>query len=851
MENMTNHANIADHLVKRRQEDTARFQGNMKSGKSVGKKITEIELLHQQMVGKSNTCQMKTISDAVEVKDNQEVVSIKKLIIPETEIYRGIAPSISLQYLIIDSIRQLAAKDWIESNALPLCLATIDAFERCDHSREPKNRNDYHYLVFVLRPYYEASLGSALQYLQYKADIECSWEYAEELHVLVKHFFLQTKDFSMRSNNKKKIAKLFKQCISNELKYLEYLTKTDYSDIITAASFTLKSLLENKSHVYSNGFVDHEFIVAILPQMETLIDDNKSSNYYSDANNIKKRLVTLEKKMLSGTVSLKVKRDYSDALKERLMVLKHEYNIVTFNMATAIRFIVDLVNLYKKYATLNSIFHTLGRDFKKTMGLVVTKVLLSITEGATVADTLKVEMLDAIDFLYGEKLLNNYAVELYDSIKQLLETGEIDLVKKCTDIYDEKYVDDLLFLINGHDDDRYRKAADSLKCLFIAEVDEMIVRDALSSTVINKIETIECILKYYFFNEIFQAFYCCQDPEINHDIRADRMANYKRQLIEAAPYEYLLKGDSCKFMWEKIACMTLSKDINGMLIKNSICDEDIDSLLLLKKIAPALPNRHVMKNLEKVLIIHFKIYLTHSFSEKCVRTIMQFSTWIDDFKIREFVSKELIKVKNIWEKRAIPDSEDIIIYAPIVFRLHGATREGIFTSMGGAITTQKPQSTSSTQVFKSPLLNPEPMDARIPKIAYSHSTQLYIAGRQPSISAVQQPSQNLDYALIPPPTDAGYRLFRPSSMMPQDLLPRVRQAEAAPTLEFVQQKKLASQLFKPVEPPLSPREVDERSSLHWGLQQIVIRSAQSMKPNSLESVETGATQIPTQNKGGS
>ena len=88
-------------------------------------------------------------------------------------------------------------------------------------------------------------------------------------------------------------------------------------------------------------------------------------------------------------------------------------------------------------------------------------------------------------------------------------------------------------------------------------------------------------------------------------------------------------------------------------------------------------------------------------------------------------------------------------------------------------------------------------------------------------------------------------------MMPQDLLPRVRQAEAAPTLEFVQQKKLASQLFKPVEPPLSPREVDERSSLHWGLQQIVIRSAQSMKPNSLESVETGATQIPTQNKGGS
>lgn len=902
MESITSKTKTADDMIQRKQEDTVKFQGKMQIGKSVEKKETDVALLIKMTV-KSNI-NRATINDAAEVKDTQEVASGTSLIIPEVRVYQGIAPTVFLRGLVSRKIKILNNRtgELVKENALPQCLLVVEFFEKMESEQNLYDSNEYDYLIFKISPYYEDSLGLALQYLQTKADIGCSCEYRNELNTLAKYFYLQSIESPTKLENREKITTLIKSFIENELNYLIHLKNSNNLDSINHASYVFHMLLSSE---FFSGFIDERYIKDVMRKRKKIRDESDSVSYNFDENEEteKLKLATLEETLASSAVCMNLQRDYRDVLRKQLFRLKNKHKADKASIDDTTIFLASLSDIYRKSITLIPEFHTLSRDLGKIIVAVLKKLLISIKNGVNMVDKLKVDVINIAANLYKQGALTEDCKQLYDCIiRQQAEPINIDEDEKCTFTYYDNYINDLFYLMKGFDDNRYQKAAINLKNLLDEKADEIIKMDMLDM-LIRKIDGIKSKLYKYFFMEIFRSFNIIKNSRMNHHEQVSLMAGYKRKLIEAAPYTYLLRNVSCKNSWKKIACIIISRDIDCMLINQLPSDEDINTLLLLKKIAPDVPNWFVMVKLENVLIKHFRIYLAHYFNEKHVKIIMEFSKWIDYLNSLGLIKPSLIQLQKKWERKTITTSENTFKDKPIAPRFSDEPKQCASAGIG-TIVEHKPQSTSSYQVFRRPPCNFEhtPQEitlpnARMPIIGCNTSSRLPMymrmpsstaigsipadcinaspeesqahgrrsvparypsvlmnpsssAIRQSSISTAQQSLQAPDYARIVPSTDDDHQFSKPPAMMPQHSLHGAYQA--TPTPEFVQQKKsalLPFQSFQPiVHPPSSPMEYNETHSLRWGIQQIAIRSFESMKANQLESAEDGATSMPTQHK---
>lgn len=889
MNKTTQEINKEDCIFHEKPKNTEAYQGKMRCGMYVETKECDVKSSDQTEIT-SNTSQKRTINYAIAVKDTQKTKDNDRLIIPEfvTSIYPN-----SKKYFhraVCHGISMLIKENWVVGNAFSLSLMVVKMISDLEVKSNSQSKKNHEFMVYEIGPYYEACLGSALEHLESKVNSECSWEYYVELIKIAKYFEFQSDCSQTKLNNKMKLTKLYIEFIKNELNYIKYLKDYPLECSAKYAAFILERLLSNDSSSFHYGFLDEKEVLSF-----TKIKTTRMMAVFQDSDNRgtdrkKEDFDYLRKKILSGDACMKTKRYCHDMLKDQLHTLMKKTNIDSMMIRQRICFIKDVADIAEQGRIYCNEFHTLYRDVKKILLQSSYKLLTALKSNHDNIDKFREESFELISTLHEKKFLNDDCKFRYDKlikIKRLTRCANETRVLMYSEY--QQRIDKIFALINNNVFNYSLQAAEMTKNIFDNEIHKIESLDAANS-LLQSIEIIKKTLSGHLFSDIISCYDECVCLNMTMNNLSRRLEGFLPKLILVYRYQFLLKNIYKMSDWKKIACLIVASKILEISKKKSLNIDDFRFLIIVKFVAPKVPNQFV-----KYLLIRIMIQClteidntrnTRNTSIVEIKTIKMLSFWVSKLKPNEpdmeqsinELKEKIIKMNYLWSQ-----SDDTSTPLKFSGELEQyASDETEFLEFG-AIAKQELQSDSFFQVVGLPPCNlkhtPQPIITGMnPASSFSpHGGQQTICERMqpvpalhlppaappmtlPSVATMQpsvlpatvHPLQAPHHAAsIAQSTDDRYRFSSiPLPTILRHLPPpplRLKSVyQPAPPPECIQSQRFPSMQYRLIPPTTYRPEIP----LNGDIQQALARpSVEPMGYNQLEPVGDWTTHMPIQNRG--
>lgn len=809
-----------DHRVSNIQKSVSRRMTQRR--RSVEIKESDLQL-SGKMAEVSSTHQIKNITDATLAedtsKDAQGATRGKKLKIPNMKLHHSFKPDVFFTRLVIDMIEKLNRVTWFEDDALALCIRIRYEVNKLKKNRVI-NRDNQHYLNLKIGSIYENVLGFALDYLKHKADAECSWEYCHELNILALCFYVQPKDTPIKLANRDALKNLYRQCIQNELNYLDYW-KYQIESNSTHHSFNLLKVLLKGSHV-------SYFLKAA--EIDIFIDKQRLLNIAINHSNIcgvkvikYRRFYCLEEKVISNTANMKVKRKYYDQLHYELLQKTKKVNLLHLPVSMYVDVLSILKNIYNKCVIYLPEFQVSIYNVKVLVISLSKKIMLKKSEG--IAD-LEADCLNIIHSLIQQDVLDEECKRLYESCTMSKEAGQTE---NWTYSMYFQCMDEIFNTMNSDAHNCALTAASMLKDLLDNRKDGITKLDR-KGALKKSIKKAETQLYMSIFMNVIMVYDKYKMSNISTDFLVAKMEELKDKVIQYSPYTFLLNSHS-HYLWKNIACLAFCSDINKMSTNYSFSESNTELLLHLKHIAPCIPNVYVRSCMECLFIQYFKMRLEDNTDAAHTNVDNELSEWVEYLSALKDIrlKPEVIEIHAKWKMNTMNNSRAEPKDESITSSFSYGLEQPLSAEKGASVMVALSLFCADQQAMdqREPLLtDPQPL---IPT-----NVQQYL----------QAPGGN-DDAPLASFIGEGYPFFpTPLPMLPPLQYPRLRVYQSALTSETVE---LPSWSFQPTEPP--PRFSGENPLCSGILQIICMNRHVSMKMSQLQPEGGRATPVPAQNRG--
>lgn len=819
MKSIMLNTNTEDYRISKRQEGVPQWM--MQRRMSVERTENDLQL-SDQMVEVSNTPR-KNITFVTLANDTSENVqgatSDEELEMPKIRICHLFKPNFFFIKAVDKTIEKLK-NSWREDNTLEQCICIIKHINKLT-IKIGANKDNSNYLEFQIGPLFVNCLGFALDYLKYKANTECSWEYVNDLNLLAEHFYIQPKDSITQLANYNTIRNLYSQFMQNEFNYLEYL-KDEFPSNSKNHSFNILQKLLLKQSPY--GYFVDKIEVSIYREKIRLLKSMIVEGDFLEVNIQRDEMFCyLEKKVVSETACIKMKRRYHDALQWKIKEKTKRLDFPLLSVCQLVEILSTFKNIHKICVKYLPEFHVSIQTFNKSIISVSKKILLDIKEKPKDMDLLIATSIDIIDDLIQQGLLNEECKRLYDSCTNQSVRRDVDQAKEWTDTSYSSHIIQILELAKSDDYNCNLTSASMLKALLESKEEEIAKMDT-ADTLNMLIKSTKSILFVRLFKKIINTFYNFDYLSVHSTVMADVMDKFRDKIIDSSQYTFILNGGSY-YIWIQIVCMAFYLEMDKISKKCLLSKNDITLLLHLKHIAPHVPNSDVRINLEYSLIQYFKTRLHTDAAHTEVDN--ELSEWVEYLKRQKKLKlqPELIKIHKQWKMKIMNKSLAKFIDESTTSNFSDGLEQPPSAEMGAPV------------MPSSSLPCVQAMHQR--GVPAPSLTDLHAMHRQLSISTnVQQHLQapsSYDYEPFVSLTGEGYPFFSTFPIMP---LPQY------PSLESVHQPASTSKSVQLSQPP--PRLIEE-NSLCSGIQQIYISNLKPMGMNQLPLVENRARQMLAKN----
>ena len=225
------------------------------------------------------------------------------------------------------------------------------------------------------------------------------------------------------------------------------------------------------------------------------------------------------------------------------------------------------------------------------------------------------------------------------------ETGNI------TDHYDGGKVFDIIFKLAQDDTEANLLGAAELLLHRTGNIGAMTPdMQMLSTPVFNSHK-----LQQYLFSKLFKPVFkehgvCMQEGKTDEQISSE-MNHYKSKFIKLMPYMFILNSECARTAWKCIAYRVWHNDIERLRNAETFTKEDVDTLLLLKRLAPPTKDyREKHSNVIDAMESFFRFTQQDPSAAAFIEETMELSKWIDSL-CQPRPREELKRPDEAWQQK--------------------------------------------------------------------------------------------------------------------------------------------------------------------------------------------------------
>ena len=241
---------------------------------------------------------------------------------------------------------------------------------------------------------------------------------------------------------------------------------------------------------------------------------------------------------------------------------------------------------------------------------------------------LEQEVLDFIGRLMTNDMLGNECKWLYLACKESparMKTAAP--VGKITDAQCENKISEIRLLLEKKARTELLAAAEMLGKLLHDYYDE-ITRLPKADLHLSAIKRIKNTLCDELFQPVLDEFDKSKAAEYDKEYNK-KMDGYRPVFVELNPYAFIV-SDQKRLDWVRAACAAWDLTLERMFQAESFKADDVDWLLVLKRIAPGMPNPHIRILLGKVLVKLLSAMLDGHTCDIPNEKLSTISQWIED-----------------------------------------------------------------------------------------------------------------------------------------------------------------------------------------------------------------------------
>ena len=598
-----------------------------------------------QMTATSNTFRKTTSTDyAVTVlNQNTHKTTWRAVDVEESREFKivecGHQPTGKFRLEVEKSLKTLEKQEKKYGAAtLSFCRAVVIEFDRLKNKfkmNTDTESNDYKFMECQLAPYYVNSLRPALDTLKSEADEQCAWEHCQDFLSLMKYFYLQTDETSIR-NNRKLLKYIYKQLLQNEIDYQNYVSNVPLIGITSYSStITTRLLNEKKCQLRNSSFwlISEWLRNNITTEIERL---NKVISSQTKNGSIDEHIEKLEKKMCTKDAGILDKRLYADLLRAQVKKLTKINDKSSHGRFLELK---KVCALHDKCLTFLNGSERIKNDVKLLISCIVKQIL---EESMNHVVPLEQEVLDFIGQLMTNDMLGNECKWLYLACKESparMKTAAP--VGKITDAQCENKISEIRLLLEKKARTELLAAAEMLGKLLHDYYDE-ITRLPKADLHLSAIKRIKNTLCKELFQPVLDKFDKSRaighNKEYNEEYN-NEMDGYRSVFVELNPYTFVVNNQK-RTDWLRAACAAWYCPLERMFQDESFRADDVDCLLALKRIAPGMPNPHIRILLGKVLEKLLSAMLGERTCDIPDEKLATISQWIEDLVHIKGINKQ-------------------------------------------------------------------------------------------------------------------------------------------------------------------------------------------------------------------
>ena len=666
--------NVADRRILEKQENKTTHKEKTQWIRSVQKK-QEIVRSFNKMMPVSDTYRRTAADDyavaANASKATSETVRFRewKSEIPRTRMQYTFGVRMKVQQMVTKATERLKELVKDEADTFFLCQRILVEFLHLLNSKAYNNPDTYkdnnHYIKLSFAPYYHKVIGPALEILQSEADRKTSWEYTTKLIEVTQLFeFMETEEGPDRRSHEKTLAKLYRQYLDNELSYMEFMKDSLLTSAVEHASDNINKLLADNSPVRSLNLLNENEIAEFMKKKDDRLDAHYVCSKTKDAcaDKMMEECDEMERRIRQEPSNILLKRNYNDALHEQFNTIikdksnnknneNNENNENNNQMMQSLFVLKKMAGLCYKYTEFVNVFNSFRKQLEAIIKRTAKPALLAIQSGSDNDHNLKAEILELTGCFHEDGWLHGECADLYLSLVQPHPITDTTTPKnKITDSQCIQELDKIIEHANSTSEDRYWDIAEMLK-RFLEKHEDLIKELPTKATLESRIGRIKKIIYENLVKNIVDELKTCIHRQIHENEISYRMHNYQDQFIQFAPYTFIFRNNRIKQYWLKLACRAWLPDLEKIRAAASYSKADADALLLLKYVAPDIPNSFIWNQLKKALGNFFQFMLTHDTDPELTEKITELSAWIDHLGQIYPIDKPLQNYNEQWKKR--------------------------------------------------------------------------------------------------------------------------------------------------------------------------------------------------------
>ena len=666
--------NVTVHKVPERQ---AAVQGQLSTGRVVGQNRATA-WTPSQMAGASSTS-WRAIPPHSEAVHSRAVKRTADFSTEAARAKRPKGPETTTQPWqfkdqVDDAVRQLCdERDRNKPDHLSFCLRVVDTYktfkrylsEAKVHWKPGTYDDCRRYIISGIHSLYHKNLDEVLNFFQYQADAGCIWIYVDKLDLVAQGFNALGRKAGNATNNKALLARIWNQCLNENLNYLKFLKGSpgnSYSARRTEIS--IKWMTNTHSPACFLGLISDESRKKIMEQAKSLSQEViRSDMAHSDAGK-KKEDVTHK-----TTDAMMEKRKHHDQILDKLYKLHRSFNTAResdsylgpVGDSKCIDFLRVLSRLCEEYnKQVNDPATILFKELKKLTTPLVDEVQNKLGKGAYDNNReLKKEALLLVSNMEKDRWLSRECKDPYSDCVQPQNAATLAVQKsqmKSDELH--KMAHHVYALLQDKTPDKCMMALEQIKQMHddlegnpkgLTRKESEKIKNHLSSAR----EVAYSILFAPILNEYKQY-----NPDKPWSIEQGYAAMYrhKNEFVKLNPYVFIFYKHATLDTWQCAASCAWYYDLERLRCQTSFSENDVDTLLDLKNVAPTLHIHQIESRLLVTLTNLFQSMLQANPNTALIEKVTKLSEWIDDIDRRRCnVNQALHEYNKAWREKYVSE----------------------------------------------------------------------------------------------------------------------------------------------------------------------------------------------------